>query len=113
MALYTVTTGSTIAAPDVNQVVDELDRQSGQQEVGKYIAIGSAYTTNCTVGVYYPSRSRYASPISASVDSADVALSGVTSLSIGHLSSSGVQIYATSTAAGTNIGTGGNVTIQY
>lgn len=90
-----------------------LQRPAGGQEAGKYICIGSGYATNAVVSCCIVSISRGATPVSVSVDTVDTAPTGVGSPSTGHLTSSGFQVFAAATGAGTNIGCAGNYTIQY
>lgn len=116
MSLYQVSTGQTINAADVNQLVDELEQQSGGQELGKYFLAGGIYANIATVSNYIPSRSRYSTPVSIQVDDADQGhtggFNGVPIAS--NLTTAGFQIYCNNTTGpNTNGRAGGNYTIQF
>lgn len=114
MALYTVSTGNTIQAADLNQCVYELDRQATQQEGGHYFISGWSNAASDLLQAYIPSRSRYAAPVSVSIDTTDQAATNVAAPSTGHLTVGGVQIFTTSTSAQvSNLQVGGAYTIQY
>lgn len=113
MALNTVSTGNTILAADINQLVNVLQRPSGQTETGKYHLLWSAYTTNAQGQVWIQSQSRNATPVSVTVDSADQSPTNSGSPFTSVLNSSGFQLYGTSTTTAVACNIGGNYTIQY
>jgi len=113
MSLNTVSTGNTILAADVNQLVNVLQRPSGQTETGKYYMAGFATTSSQTLNCYIPSQSRTSTPVSVTIDTADLSPTGINTPTTAHLTSSGFNVGATSTGSGSNIGAGGNYTIQY
>lgn len=113
MTLLTVLDGYKILAAHVDQLVYVLQQPQGGTERGKYQCSGNAYATTAVISTYYPSLSRNSVPVSASVDTADASLLNVASLTTGHLTASGLQIYCASTGASLNAGCGGNVTISY
>jgi hypothetical protein len=113
MSLIRPSTGNTIAASHVDQLVDVLQRSSGQTETGKYVISMAIYTSNGSCSWYYPSLSRGATPVSVSVDHADIGFSQCSSVNATNLTANGFEIYLGSTTSGSNGGCGGNVTISY
>jgi len=114
MPLNTVTMGNTILAADVNQLVNVLQRAAGQTEVGHYVLAGADYAANAFVSMYMPSLSRGATPVSVSIDTADIVPSGgMGTPSTGVLTAGGFQIFNAPVAANLNPRAGGNYTIQY
>lgn len=113
MALNTVTTGNTVLASDVNQMVNVLQRSAGQTETGKYFLTAPAYVSSASIGAYIGSESRGATTVSVSVDSADQAPSGVNAPNTDHLTANGFHIFTTSTGVVAGCNVGGNYTIQY
>jgi hypothetical protein len=113
MALYTVSSGQTINAADINQLVNVLQCPSGSQEAGQYFIVDWANSSNEFFGQWISTRSRGSTPVSVSVDTS-LGLSGnANPPSTNHLGSSGFQLYTSSTSASNNIGFGGNWTVQY
>lgn len=113
MSLYTVTTGSTILAADVNQLVNVLQRASGQTEAGKYFMAVPAYTTGAVIAQYICSLSRVSTPVSVSIDTADLSPVTCNSPTTARLTANGFQVTTNSTGTTTSGGCGGNYTIQY
>jgi hypothetical protein len=115
MALYTVSTGNTIQAQDVNQVVNVLQRASGQQEIGKYFLAGPTYANGALVSQYMSSISRNTTPVSVSIDTADQAPAGgmSTTPNTGNLTANGFQVWTLTTTTNLNSRAAGNMTIQY
>jgi hypothetical protein len=113
MALNTVVTGNTVLASDVNQLVQVLQRASSQTEAGKYYIIGWGSASGDNIGHYCGSLSRVSTPVSVSVDTADVAVSNINSPSTTDLTSGGFEIFSTTTGAATNAHVAGNTTIQF
>ncbi|HET8911204.1 MAG TPA: hypothetical protein VFN23_07065 [Ktedonobacteraceae bacterium] len=111
MALPAVS-GNTIFASDLYQ----LCRPSGSQETGHYWLGGPVYTNGALISLYMPSQSRAATPVSASIDTADSAPAGGmnSAPTTFNLTVGGFQISTTSTTGpNTNAHCGGNYTIQY
>lgn len=102
--------GSTIYASDLYQ----LCQPSGNQEHGKYFLSGWSNANGDLIQAYIPSESRASTPVSVTIDTADQAATNVNAPGTGHLTSSGFQVYTTSTSAQTNnLQVGGNYTINY
>lgn len=113
MSLVTVTTGQTIAASHVNQLVNVLQKSSGNTEVGKYVIAAGIYTSNASTTYYYASLSRGTSPVSVAIDHADIAFSQCSSVNTADLTANGFQVFLGTTTSGVSGGAGGNLTIQY
>jgi hypothetical protein len=115
LPLNTVTTGNTILAQDLNQVINVLQRAAGQTEVGKYFLRGSAYAVNANMGNYMPTHSQGATPVSVSVDEADQGhLAGnANPAATGNLTQYGFLVYSSGSVVGTLWTVGGNWTVQY
>lgn len=114
MTLYQVTTGTFINAGDINQLVQVLQRPSGQQETGKYYLTGNASSPSQSVGAYVGSLSRGSTPGgSVSIDTSDQAPSNCASPSTSNLTSNGFRVYTTSTTAANTVTCGGNYTISF
>lgn len=113
MSLNTVTTGNTILAADVNQLVYVLQRQTGQTEAGQYKFAGSSYASGCWLGTYIPSLSRNTTPVSASLDTSIGLSTGLNTPSVSSLGASGFLVFSTSSTTNTTLLAGGNYTIQY
>lgn len=114
MALNTVTTGNTVLASDINQLVNVLQRSSGQTETGKYYVNWGAYASGAQTSIYMQSLSRNATPVSVSIDTADQAPANqANSPSTFNLTANGFRIFDNSTGISTNCIAGGNFTIQY
>lgn len=112
--LSPVTSGNTIYASDVNQLVSILQKASGSQETGKWFLAGNAYATDAAFSLYMPLLSRYATPVSVSVDTSDQTPVNMSStIHTNHLSSGGFQIWATSTGVTANAYGGGNWTVNF
>lgn len=114
MALNLVTTGNVVLAADINQLVQVLQRSAGQTETGKYVLAWAGYTNGATGSLYQDSLSRVSTPVSVTIDTADVSPGGsANSPSTGHLTAGGFQVFSSTTAASVNAFEGGNYTIQY
>jgi flagellin-like hook-associated protein FlgL len=115
MALNTVTTGNTVLAADINQLVQVLQRSAGQTETGKYVLSGGVYGNNASVAEYCDSLNRTSTPSSISVDTADQAAGGgCTGVGTSFLTANGFQVFETSTTGpNTNGHAAGNYTIQF
>jgi len=114
MPLNTVTTGNTILAADINQVVNVLQRAAGQTEVGKYMLEGNAYASGAYISSYMPSLSRGATPVSVMIDTADNAPTALLNApSTDHLTANGFHVFANTSGISLNQFCAGNYTIQY
>lgn len=115
MALYTVATGNTINALDVNQIVNVLQKPSGATEAGKYFLGASIYTNGALASMYVLTLSRNATPVSVSIDTLDQApVGGMGAMATANLTQGGFQLYSLSgTTQGVNARAGGNWTVQY
>ena len=106
--------GQVSSPNDINQVVDILQRKTGQQETGKYFVAGLSTATSQTISNYIPTLSRQATPASVAFDTADQAPSAsLNAPNTGHLSAGGFQMFAISNAANGNNLWGGNFTVTY
>jgi hypothetical protein len=101
MALTTVSTGNTINASDLNQIINVLQRLTTQSETGAYYLGYSSWQTGALGSLWIPSLSRNATPSSSSVDSSLQAASNIVtsppSLAVAVTTSSGLQIVVAST----------------
>ena len=114
MALSTVTTGNTILASDVNQLVNALQVPSGSTETGHYFICGWASAASQVIGINLRFTNNNSTPVSITTDTSDGSFPGGTSaVTTGHLTRSGCQCYVTSGAAGNNIAGGGLYTAQF
>ena len=113
MALSTVTTGNTILAADINQLVNVLQRPSGSTESGGYYIEGGTYQTNATIGQWISSLSRNATPVSVNIDTSVTSPTGVNSPTTQALSANGFFVIASAIGAGNTSRVGGLYTIQY
>lgn len=114
MSLTTVNAGDTFYPSVLNQLIDVLKREAGQQETGHYLIAGNSYTaTGLYLSCYSITRSRNATPVSASVDTADQSMVNLGSPSVGHITQGGAQVYAAASAANGNDYGGGNITFQF
>lgn len=113
MALYTVSSGNTINAADINQMVNILQQQSGGQEVGKYHLMFNSYTNGAQGQCWIPTLSRNSAPVSVTIDTTDQAPQNCGAPNTNLLKSSGFQIYAASNGQWLTCNTGGNFTVQY
>ena len=114
MALNTVTTGSTVLAADVNQLVQVLQRGSGQTEAGKWFLFSGGYQNAWIVSQYIVSLSRNSTPSSVTIDTADQApTQAAQTPATQNLTANGFVVdYAVNGLSNTSRA-GGNYTIQY
>lgn len=114
MSLHTVSTGGTINAVDVNQMVNVLQQPSGGSESGKWFIESGGYQNGWTCAIYMPTLSRGSVPVSVSIDTADQSpTQSAGSPSTQNLTASGFQIiYSVSTLTNTSR-CGGNWTVNY
>ena len=113
MSLNTVSTGNTILAADVNQLVNVLQRASGQTEVGKYLLNGWGSAASDFISQYMTSLSRVSVPVSVTLDEADIAHTNCNAVSNDTLTANGFHVFTTTTAATTNARVAGNATINF
>jgi hypothetical protein len=115
MALYTVSTGITIAAADINQLVNVLQEPSGGLEKGRYRLAGGVYATNAVLSHWVNTLSRNSVPVSLTIDTADATPNTLNAPAapLGNSNAGGFLIYATATAAGTNAFAAGNWQANY
>jgi hypothetical protein len=113
MPLNTVTTGNTILATDVNQLVNVLQRAAGQTEVGDYYLTSFATTSGQSMGTWVGTLSRGATPVSVGIDTSLQAVSGCNAPSTDHLNSNGFHVFTSSTGAVGAMNVGGQYTVQY
>lgn len=113
MSLYTVTSGNTIQAQDVNQIIDVLQQPSSGQEKGHYFVAGTTTANNLLFSGYVASLSRNATPVSVTLDTSDHSPQNCNAPSYNYLTQGGFQVYTRSTASSGDVNVGGNYTIQY
>jgi hypothetical protein len=113
MALTLVTNGQLSDASQLDQIINVLQRQTGQQESGQYVAAGWVNAGAQVVSDYYSSLSRGVTPSSASIDSSLGRSSQLNAPGTSFLSANGVQIFCLSSASANNATCGGNVILQF
>lgn len=114
MSLSTVSNGAVINHSDVAQIVNVLQQPSGGQEARKYILEGNCYVANGYISNYVTSLSRGSTPVSVSIDQADITKSSfMNAPQTAHLTSGGFQCYAQFTSANADGVVAGNYTIQF
>lgn len=112
--MYTVSTGATINANDLNQVINVLQAPSGAQENGTYFLTGTGTSGITGLGAWVPSLSRTSTPASVSINTSIQAPVNCNSPSTNNLSSNGFHVAtAYSTASNVAANVAGNFTIQY
>src|SRR5262249_25969146 len=112
MALYTVTTGNTILAADVNQLVNVLQRASGQVETGKYF-IALPVQNGWQISQFMSPLSRVSTPVSVTIDTVDASPTNCGSPATALLTANGFQVKANGNTTANVANVGGNYTIQY
>jgi|SRR5579859_395053 len=105
--------GNTFYASVLNGILYILQQPTGGQETGKYEIESNVYISTAFVSCPINTWSRNSTPVSASVDTADDAYVGLSSVTTGHLTMGGMQIFAAATTTGADLHCGGNWTIQY
>ena len=113
MALYTVTTGNTINALDVNQLVNILTQPSGGQEIGTYYLNGWGSASGQNIRQWMASRSQGETPVSVSVDTSIATPNSINTPTTEKLSQYGFHVKTTTTGATSSGYAGGLFTIQY
>lgn len=113
MSLYTVSSGSTINAQDVNQLVNVLQVGSGGTETGQYYLGFSGYDSSALGSMYLETRSHGATPVSVTVDTSIQSPSNCVSPTTNGLSQYGFQLFSSSSVAAHNCHEAGAWTVQY
>lgn len=114
MSLYTVSSGATINAADVNQLVNTLQAGSGATESAKYWTEAGTYdNTGSTLGEWIQTKSATSTPVSVSADTSITAPISCGSMSTQQLNSSGFFIGCASTGISNTARFGGVWTVQY
>lgn len=102
--------GNTIFAADLYG----LCQPASGTETGKYFLQGGGNGSGWVVSNYLPSRSRGATPVSVSIDTADQApAANAGTPSASNLTASGFQVSFSCTGATNTARAGGNYTINY
>ena len=102
--------GNTIYASDLYG----LCQPSGGSDPSEYELQGWSNAAGDVISAYIPSRSRASAPVSVTMGSYTDSGSNITTpVSTGHLTSNGVQIYSSSTAAATSCHVGQTFTWNY
>jgi hypothetical protein len=113
MALTLVSSGNTIYATDIDQIINVLQQPSGGTEAGSYYITGNASNTS-SLGYFVSSLSRVSSPVSVSINTSITSPSNCNSPSTDHLNANGFHVYTTiSGGASIASNVGGGYTIQY
>jgi|SRR5216683_2139917 len=113
MALTLVTTGNTINAADLNQLVFVLQRQTGQTEVGDYYLTEGAYSIGATMGYYVSHLSRTSVPTGVVIDTSLQAASNFNAPGTDHLTANGFHVFALASAIATGCNVGGVYTTSF
>jgi hypothetical protein len=113
MSLYQVSSGSTINANDVNQLVNNAQQPSGGQENIAYFLTGMGTSGITALGSWVPSQSRTSTPVSVSINTSVQSPTNCTTPSTFHLSSFGFQLACQFTATGSAANAGGTGVIQF
>lgn len=112
MALTLVTSGNTIFASDLNQIIAVLQR-SGTSETGQYIIKGNAPAINNELSTYIHTTSQGVTPSSVSIDTSVLTTLGVGAPAVQNISASGFLVHVLSSGAGTDCHVGGVYTANY
>lgn len=103
-----------ISASFLNAVESVLSRGSGDTETGKYIIEGNAGTASYFISSYIPSLSRSATPVSITIDTADIAAASLTSgPTAQNLTANGFQVVGQTSGNVSDARGGGNYTIHF
>lgn len=113
MALNTVTTGNTVLASDINQLVNQLQTPSGGTSTGSYYLDSWSNAANLEVGTWVNPLSRVSVPVSVSIDTSISSPVSANAPSTNLLSATGFHVYTTSSGSAIKFYCGGNYTIQY
>ncbi len=114
MSLTRPPVGALIAASHVDQLVDVLQRMSGQSEAGKWFLFSGGYQNGWTVSQYMVSHSQGSTPVSVSIDTADQApTQAANSPATQNLTSSGFVVDYSVQGLTNTSRAGGNFTINY
>jgi hypothetical protein len=114
MPLTRPSTGATIAAAHVDQLVDVLQRLSGQTETGAYYITGTSSTGGAaSIGYYVSSESRGVSPVSVSIDTSIQAVQNFSAPGTDHATANGFHVFANTTGNTSAANVGGVYTLSY
>lgn len=111
--MYTVSTGNTIAAADIDQLVNVLQEPSGNTETGGYFISFAAYVNSGVSGTWINSLSRNSVPVSVSVNTSVNSPSNCASPSTDHVTANGFHVYTFSTGINASCNVGGVYTLQF
>ena len=110
---YEVVAGAVAQPGDLNQLVDILQRKTGQSETGKYWVGGSSYANGALINQYMESLSRGATPVSVVIDTVDHAASNCGAPAATSLTANGFQVFTAGTGVFTGAQVAGNFTINF
>lgn len=115
MALYSVSNGMSINSTDLDQIVNELQKASGVQEAGNYFLAGNTNQTAGVISNWVTFRSRYSTPVSATIDTSTLASTGgAGSPATSNLAVNGFQVwFGVASPPQGNARCGGAYTIQF
>ncbi len=114
MSLTRPATGNTITAGHVDQLVDVLQRSSGQSEAGKYFLFSGGYQSGWECSQYIVTLSRGVSPVSVSIDTADQSpTQAANSPTTSNLTSNGFVVGYTVQGLTNTSRAGGNWTVNF
>jgi len=113
MPLTLVSNGNTVQATDVNQIINVLQRPSGQSETGNYYIQGSSYASGARIAMYMRSTSQGATPASVSIDTTIVSPSNMGTPTTDQLTQYGFHIFGSSNAVNVDAKAAGAFTINY
>ncbi len=112
--LVRVSTGATINASDVDQIISELQHQTGETETGEYVLAGGSNASGFVVSAWVSMRSRVSTPASVTIDTSIQAPSGnANTPSTNHLLESGFQVFFTTSAGNVSNGCAGLWTVHF
>ena len=114
MSLTTVSTGTTIQASHVNQLVNVLQVPSGGTETGGYFLTFAAYANNAVGGTWINSESRGVVPVSVSVNTSVQSANNTGAPQTDHVTAIGFHVYAfANNGVQTSCNVGGVYTLNF
>ena len=112
MSLSTVTSGNTVYAQDLNQLIQSLQPSPGGSESGNFYVQGNAYTSSSLfLSDCVGTKARGVTPVSISITAGTP--SNVNAPLTGHLKDGSVQIYAKATSQNVDCKVSGSFIINY
>lgn len=111
MALYQVSSGQTINANDINQLVNTLMAPSGAQEIGFFAITFNASNSGYIGANWIKTTSQGSTPVSITLS--NVSSAGCGTVQTSSSSAYGFQASAASSFAGGNLHFNANYTVQY